>query len=441
MSIIRDTGFEVYLVMLTLLAMPAGGGQGDPVLSGGTNPPVAVAMELTIDDFVEQLLKTNAALRSAEASIKAAAERPVQDSALPNPMLTFSSMDPVDSYKYPSSMEKRYAIEQSFFFPGKRAARYAISKKGAEAESAMKSGAIRETLLSAKATFLDLYATRKAKALARSESSVLDRLARSTETKYRTGQVGQQDVLKVQTEQTMLRMRLLDLGAKEKELTLRMNELLARSPDTPVGELAAPKRPEISVSIEDLLNLGDTNSVELAAARLDAEKAGLAVGLARKNWLPDFKIGVEYQDLRDGEDTFMVMAGIELPFARGKNMSELREARMQAIAAAANAERMKRLVERQTLEIHARVKATIEQYDLYGRELIPQAEARLKASEAAYESGKADFMDVLESERFLLNARLMHVMSETEAARQLAELECVICIELKNIPAAGGATK
>lgn len=396
---------------------------------------------LNIDDFVAELLKTNAALRSAEASIKAVAERPAQDAALPNPMLTFSSMDPADSYKYLNSMEKRYTAEQAFPFPGKRGLLRAASGKGAEAEAFMKKAAVRETMLEAKEVFLDLYAVRRAKVLALAEESVLDRLARSTDAKYKTAQVGQQDVLKVRTERTMLKIKLKDLDAQEKGLALRVNELLARNSDTPVGELEAPPKPELKINIRDLLKIGDTNSVELAAARLEDERAALAVKIAGRNWQPDFKVGVEYQDLSEGKDALMIMAGVELPLWAGRNAAELREARMRAIAAAADVEKMERQIERQTLEIHAKVKALIEQVEFLGNELIPTAETRLEASEAEYEAGKTDFMDVLESERFLLGARLMLVMSETEASKQLARLECVICIELKNIPAAGGATK
>lgn len=61
--------------------------------------------------------------------------------------------------------------------------------------------------------------------------------------------------------------------------------------------------------------------------------------------------------------------------------------------------------------------------DLYRNELIPQAEARFVASEAGYRAGQADFMDLLESERFLLEARIMAAMAEGAVGMQAARLE------------------
>ena len=62
-------------------------------------------------------------------------------------------------------------------------------------------------------------------------------------------------------------------------------------------------------------------------------------------------------------------------------------------------------------------------FDLYKLSLIPQAEARFEASEASYRTGKTDFLDLLESERFLLNARVMAAMAEGNIGVQHARLE------------------
>jgi cobalt-zinc-cadmium efflux system outer membrane protein len=61
--------------------------------------------------------------------------------------------------------------------------------------------------------------------------------------------------------------------------------------------------------------------------------------------------------------------------------------------------------------------------ELYRTELIPQAEARFSASEAGYRTGRVDFMDLLESERFLLGAKIMAAMAEGTLGMQAARLE------------------
>ena len=64
--------------------------------------------------------------------------------------------------------------------------------------------------------------------------------------------------------------------------------------------------------------------------------------------------------------------------------------------------------------------------ELYRMELIPQAQARFSASEAGYRTGKVDFLDLLESERFLLNAKIMAAMAEGTLGMQSARLERAI---------------
>jgi cobalt-zinc-cadmium efflux system outer membrane protein len=71
--------------------------------------------------------------------------------------------------------------------------------------------------------------------------------------------------------------------------------------------------------------------------------------------------------------------------------------------------------------------------ELYRKSLIPQARARYDASEAGYRTGKVDFMDLLESQRFLLSARVMAAMAEGNVGMQAARLERAIGTELPKI--------
>ena len=68
--------------------------------------------------------------------------------------------------------------------------------------------------------------------------------------------------------------------------------------------------------------------------------------------------------------------------------------------------------------------------ELYRKTLIPQAETRFRASDASYRTGKVDFIDLLESERFLLSARVMVAMAEGNLGIQLARLERAVGTDL-----------
>ena len=71
--------------------------------------------------------------------------------------------------------------------------------------------------------------------------------------------------------------------------------------------------------------------------------------------------------------------------------------------------------------------------DLYKLSLIPQAEARFSASEARDRTGKTDFLDLLESEHFLLNARVMAATAEGNLGGALARLERAVGTDLTKL--------
>ena len=79
--------------------------------------------------------------------------------------------------------------------------------------------------------------------------------------------------------------------------------------------------------------------------------------------------------------------------------------------------------------------------DLYKNSLIPQADARFKASEAAYRTGQVSFLELLESERFLLNARVMEAMAEGNLGVQLARQERAVGTGVKYVSRPGGANQ
>ena len=127
----------------------------------------------------------------------------------------------------------------------------------------------------------------------------------------------------------------------------------------------------------------------------------------------------------------MFTVGVELPIWRSKYRAGVREAeRMRASSQAAReaAERQSAL---DVQEASFKLQTARRTLELDRTELIPQAELRFGASEAGYRTGKVDFLDLLESERFLLGAKTMAAMTEGTVGVQAARLERAIGVELK----------
>ena len=383
----------------------------------------SVATNLTLTSAVELAVRDNAELKSLRAKWEAMRERPAQAGALANPMLTYGGMDMASGGAWPDTNEKRLMVEQEFPWLGKRGLRAGIAEKEAEAMQRELEAMTLEVVMRVKETYFDLRAIQRALAIVGDEGEVLRRMAKIAETMYASGERPQQDALKAQAEVTLLKQKLLELKARETTLKARLNTLLNRRADAPLGEAVSPPEPGPVGDLEQSFATAATNRPEVRMAQAQVERYELETKLMAKEVVPDYRLGLEYRTFDDSDDMVMFTVGLDLPIWRSKYRAGVREAEKMAAssrAALASAERESAFDVQDASFNLMTARRTL---DLYRAELIPQAVARLASSEAGYRAGKVDFMDYLESERFLLEVRTMQAMTEGAVGMQAARLE------------------
>jgi outer membrane protein TolC len=388
-----------------------------------------IATNLALDATVEIALRDNADLQSMRARWEAMRERPAQASALPDPMLSYGAMGPWDNYRFPDSEEQRVGLEQEIPWFGKRALRGQIAEKDAAAMQRDYEAMRREVKMMAKEAYYDLYALEQVIAITRAQEELLKRMEQTAQTKYAAGSVEQQDVIKAQAEITMLSPRLIDLEQQRNVQRARLNRILNRPTDSFLGR---PNTPPPDAAVPDmrvLLEEAERNRPEISAAQIRAEQASLDRRLMAKEYFPDVHLGVESRSFREGDDMVMAMIEIDLPVWWGKKRAGVREAEKMAESRRAGVEAARRQTAYDVQDACYKLVAARRTLELYRQALLPQAEARFAASEAGYRAGKADFLDLLESERFLLEVRVMTRMSEGSVGAQWARLERAVGAE------------
>lgn len=368
-------------------------------------------------------------------------ERPAQANALPNPLLKYSSMDRSNGGTWPNSNEKRIMVEQPFPWFGKRTLREGIVRKDAEAMRCELDAATRDIVMQVKENYYGLYAVQQAIAITQKDEAVLHRMAKISETLYATGVRTQQDVLKAQSEITLLKQRLLELEAQENARQAKLNTLLSRRADAPLGIAATPPESAFAATQESLFDLAVANRPEVHAAQARIERYELEAKLMAKESLPDYQLGVEYRDVGNGENMVMFTVGVELPIWQAKNKAGVREAEKMRGSSEAAREAAKQNSAFDVQDASFKLRTARRMLALYKTELIPQAETRFNASESDYQTGKTDFMDFLESQRFLLGIRVMAAMAEGDVGMQFARLERAVGAELKAAPKPGEINK
>ncbi len=396
---------------------------------------------LTLAAAVELALQDNPGLKSLRERWDAMRERPAQAGTLPNPMFTYSGMDAASGGDWPNTGEKRFMVQQEFSWFGKRALREGIAVKDALSMQWELDSMTREIVMMVKEDYFDLHAVQHVIAITREEEAVVRRMVKAAETMYATGERTQVDVLKAQAEITILKQKCLELLARENTLKAKLNTLFNRRADAPLGAAVTPPALAVVGNLDSFFALAATNRPEVQAAQTQIERYQLEKTLMAKEAMPDYKLGLEYRDIDASDNQVMFTVSVELPLRRTKYRAGVREAekmRASSQAARAAAERQSALDVQDAAFKLQTARSTLE---LYRTELIPQAEARFSASEAGYRTGKVDFMDLLESERFLLNARMSYAMEKGSVGMQSARLERAIGTTLPANGAPGGEGK
>jgi len=383
-----------------------------PILAGDTH-------SVTLPQVIAASLADNAQLRSLSQKAGAMGERSREADALANPMLTYRGMDSTGRGQWPNTDEKRIEIEQAFPWPGKRGLKKLMASKDAEAMQFEANAIALDVELSASETFYSLHAVQRSLVIIHDEEALLRRIEALTALRYTTGAVGQQDVLKAQTEITLLKQKLIELEARELVLRNKLNTIMNRPVATAIDRVMIPPLTAILPGEADRVvgnALARRPEIHMAQARI--ERAQAERTFMEKKGRPDYKVGLEYRSM-PVEDQAMFMVGIELPVWRSKVGAGVRGAEHMVQSEQAAREAAERQVTREVQDALAQIQGAQRTLSLTRAELIPQAELRLAASEAAYRSGdKGDFMDLLESERFLLNVRVAAVMTEADLGMQ-----------------------
>jgi len=269
----------------------------------------------------------------------------------------------------------------------------------------------------------ELMAVRRVLSLLREEEGLLKGMEAVAETQYAAGKRTQADVLMVQTEWTRLKQERLRVQSKENTLQAQLNTLLNRRVTEALSLENSLRLPNFGSDVEPLLRMAETNRPEISEAQTRMERDRLNQRRRSRESAPDYQVGVEYRDVDSGDDMAMFTLGVELPIWRTQERAGIREASTRTEASRASLENVRQQTALDVQNAHFQWMTATRTLDLIRSELIPQAQARFMASEAGYRTGQLDFLDLLASERFLLDARTKAALTEGEVGRQAARLE------------------
>jgi outer membrane protein TolC len=392
--------------------------------------------------YVGQALERNPSIQEVLARYRAALQRVPQVTALPDPVFGFSqAIRSVETRVGPQ--HNGFVLSQAFPWFGKLDLRGKVAVEEAASWYQLYRARQREVISQLKRTFYDLGYIDTAIQINEEERSLLEHYEGLAQTRYATGQGLQQAVIKIQAEITRVMDRLEILERQRVTLSANINTLVDRPPHDPVPGVERLSLPRVQLSLEELYALGEKNRQELKAAQALIERSERSIDLAKKNYWPDFVVsaglvnvgdrgdpaGIAQPPLDNGKNAFSLSVGINIPIWRDKYDAGVQEAAETLVAQRSSYANVLNEMEFSIRDQVIRLETLLEQVDLYENALIPQAEESLRSTEAAYETGQLGVLDLLDSERVLLNVRLVNARYYSDFLLALANLERAVGVK------------
>lgn len=399
---------------------------------GAAEQSLTLALEATanLSDLIEQALKANPEILAARKGVDAAQARIDQARSLDDPELDFESW--AIPLNQPTNLNQANThmvnLRQRFPFPGKLRLRGEVASQEVAMAAARYRAKEREVIAAVKKSYSDLFMADRNIEITQEQLDLLQRILKTAEVRYTVGKVTQQDVIKAQVEQSDLINRLIVAEQERQSAEAKLNTLLNRPTDAPIGRTTELEPPPTVLEQEDLYRLTTESNPDLREAASGVKRAELSHELAIRNQkYPDFMLGLGYWYIPQAnfQHTYSGMLTLTIPFfwTKAKHDKEVEEASGQIARGEASYRAVKNLVFLEVRDNLLKSSAARKSVTLYRTGLLPQAELSLKAAEAAYQTGRLEFTGLLEAERALRDVRLGHYRALVALEQSLADLE------------------
>ncbi|MFH1312355.1 MAG: TolC family protein [Candidatus Eisenbacteria bacterium] len=390
--------------------------------------------DATLSDYTAYALLRNPGLEAAFNDWKAGLERVSQARSLPDPRFTYVHyVEAVETRVGPQ--ERSFALMQTFPWLGKLQRQGDIAFKEAEAARQRYEAARLRLIYQLKLAYYEYYYLWRAISVMETDIKLVSNLEGIARTKYEVGTVPYSTLIKAQVEMGKLEETLATLMDLEDPTVARLNKTLGRPPDAYLARPTSLDTEPITSSDDDILAELKRNNPELLALDLIVSKEEASIGLVRQGYFPDITLGATVVRTGDalnpqledsGKDPVMATVSLNLPIWIGKHRAAGREARARLHATAKRREdHENQLLSDLKLALFG-FRSAERKIDLYGDSLIPKAEQALTASRKAFSADKADFFDLIEAQRTLLEFQLAHERALADRAERLAEIEMLI---------------
>jgi outer membrane protein TolC len=397
---------------------------------------------LKLEGLVVEAIQSNPQLQAARNRAGAFGKRVDQVTSWESPQIGVEFFQtPIKSFPNPAKdwMENDYFIQQMIPFPGKLSAMGLASENQANMAEQEYRGLERKIVRELKSAYYELYLAQRKIQVNLENQDLMRNFVGIARKQYEVGMGKQADVLRAQTELSTLINNGLNLQKEKKVAESMINTILSRPANAPLGTVPDVEHESPEWTFEQLQPLAVEARPELKAMNFNIAMNRAEVSAARREYFPDLMAKLTYKDMANTKDDFWsAMVGISIPLApwsSGRYTSKVEENELNVKSAEGEYSNMKNMVLYEVQQSLVSVQTNQNLVRLYQTTVIPQAEQTLQSTTASYQTGKTEFLMLIDAYRMVLMSRLDYYMAVMNYMTSQAQLEQAVGLDITEISA------
>ena len=395
---------------------------------------------LDLEKLVGETIQNNPQLRAARNEKSAARAKTGQATAWDAPQVGVEFFQtPVQSFPNPlkNGMETDYYISQMFPFPGKLAAMGSAAESNANMVEQGYHALERKIIRDLKNAYYELYLEQRKIQINAENQDLMRKFVEIARKQYEVGMGSHHDILRAQTELSTLINDGVILQREKKVVESMLNTTLSRPADAPLGDVPDIESDIPQWTFEQMRSLVLENRPELKSMKFNIEMNKSDLASSRREYYPDLMIRFTYKNMTQTTPNYWAaMAGVSIPLApwsSGRYTSKVEENELNVRKAEDDYQSMENMTLYEVQDALVKVQSNQNLASLYKNTVIPQAEQTLESTISAYQTGKTEFLMLIDAYRMVLMSKLDYHMAVMSYMSSQAQLEQAVGMSIAEI--------
>jgi len=225
--------------------------------------------------------------------------------------------------------------------------------------------------------------------------ALLETLLAVSEGRYAVGRAAQQDVIKAQTQLSILELQQQRIEQQRATRVGELNALLGRPPASTLGRPDDLVLTPFDQVLDALVVLAVQHAPMLQRDRIMVDRAQIAVASASREFRPDFAVTGGYYYMGAMPAMYEFRLDVKVPLQRERRTAAVAEQARAVDAAQSTYESTRLSLQGRLQEDYQMASTAARLARLYRDTVLPQARLGLESSMTSYQTGAVDFLSVL----------------------------------------------